>query len=157
MVFNKGLSRLRPAAEEGPHDLYTLPRREFSADLFTWITIGLGIAIFYLFYFEAPFLTGAKILLGCLSFGLLGGMLCYLDMEKRLMEHLKKARSGPALSPKKILSVSRKMLFFIVTVLILMVTVTLLMVFMDINYLLTHKDTMGPDIYLGVFKDILFV
>ncbi|MFC1821184.1 adenylate/guanylate cyclase domain-containing protein [Thermodesulfobacteriota bacterium] len=156
MVFKKGRDRIRLPAEGNPTALYALPRREFKADLMLWLVIGLGIGLFYLFYFRAPILTGVKILLGCLSFGLLGGMLSYLDMEKRLMEHLREERSDAALSPKKILSVSRKMLFFVVTVLVLMVTVALLMVFMDINYLLTHKDILGPDIYVGVFKDILF-
>ena len=37
-----------------------------------------------------------------------------------------------------------------------MVIVILLMVFVDINYLLTNKDLFGPDIYMGVFKEILF-
>jgi class 3 adenylate cyclase len=48
------------------------------------------------------------------------------------------------------------MLFFVVTVLLFMVAAILLMVFMDIHYLLTHKDTLGPEIYFGVFKEILF-
>ena len=83
-------------------------------------------------------------------------MLSFLSMEKRIMEFLKKTGSEAGLSPKKIFSVSTKMLFFMVTVLVLMFTMVLLMVFMDINFLLTRKDFYGPDIYVGVFKEILF-
>ena len=110
----------------------------------------------YLAYFHAPFLTGVKVLMGCISFGLFGGMLSFLDMEKRLMGFLSRTKPNISIRPEKILSVSRKMLFFMITVLVFMVLVALLMVFMDINYLLTHKEAFGSDIYLGVFKEILF-
>ncbi len=71
------------------------------------------------------------------------------------MEHLKASKSDLSFSPRRILSVSGKMLFFVLTVLFFMVLVVLLMIFMDINYLLSHRE-LGPDIYMGVFKEILF-
>lgn len=135
--------------------LYNLPWREFLSDLLLWVFIGLGMGILYVFHYQAPGLTGVKVLLGCLSFGLFGGMLCFLSMERRIMEHLKASKSDLSFSPRRILSVSGKMLFFVLTVLFFMVLVVLLMIFMDINYLLSHRE-LGPDIYMGVFKEILF-
>jgi class 3 adenylate cyclase len=118
--------------------------------------MGLAMCGLYLGYFHAPFLTGVKVLMGCISFGLFGGMLSFLNMEKRLMVSLSRRKADITIVPKRILSVSKKMLFFMITVLVFMVLVALLMVFMDINYLLTNKEAFGADIYLGVFKEILF-
>lgn len=126
------------------------------ADLLSWLFIGLAMGLFYLIYFQAPVLTGLKILLGCFSFGLLGGMLAYLSMERRLIEFLKGLKIEKSGAPTRVLSVTKKMLFFMATVLVFMAAVVLLMVFMDIKYLLAHKDLFGPEMYQGVFKEIVF-
>jgi adenylate cyclase len=135
---------------------YSLPNREFIADLLCWLIIGVGISIIYVFYFNAPVLSGIKILIGCLSFGLFGGMLCFLSMEKKIIAFLKKKEGEIILTSKKVLSVTSKMLFFMVTALVFMAFAILLMTFMDINYLLTNKDLYGADAYVGVFKEIFF-
>ncbi len=115
------------------------------------------IATLYLAYFSAPGLSAIKIVLGCLSFGLFGGMLSYLATEKRIINLLKTSGFKEAVpTPKRILSLSTKMLFFMVTVMLFMVLAILLMVYMDIDFLLANMDQMGPDIFWGVFKDILF-
>jgi adenylate cyclase len=155
-VFKKNIRRILSPLQGQKVALYSLPWREFTADLATWLLMGLVIGLSYLILFQAPIATAVKIFLGGISFGLLGGMICFLDMEKRVMERLKEAQPMDILGPEKIFSVSMKMLFFIVTVLFLMVIIALLMVFMDINYLQTHKDILEPDIYLGVFKDLFF-
>lgn len=126
------------------------------ADFLSWLFIGLAMGLFYLIYFQSPALTGLKILLGCLSFGLFGGMLAFLSMERRLMEFLKALKIEKTVAPRRVFSVTSKMLFFMVAVLVFMAAAVLLMVFMDINYLLAHKDLLGPDIYQGVFKEIVF-
>jgi len=138
-------------------NVYSLPWREFTADLICWVLAGVLIAILYLVYFRAPGQTAAKILLGCLSFGLFGGMLSYLATEKTIIDLLQTSGFKEAAPiPKRILSVSSKMLFFVVTVMLFMVLVILLMVYMDIDFLLTHMDRMGSGIFWGVFKEILF-
>ena len=114
------------------------------------------MSLIYLIYFHAPFLTGIKVFIGCISFGLFGGMLCFLSMEKKLIEFLKGVKREVAVVPKKSFSVSKKMLFFMISVIVFMVIAILLMVFMDIIYLLTHKDSLDASIYLSVFKEILF-
>ena len=135
---------------------YRLPWREFKADMVTWLIIGAIMSALYLIYFKSPVSTGIKILIGCISFGLFGGMLSFLAMENRIFNRLRTVKMEETFSPEKMLPVSRKILFFMVTVLLFMVIVILLMVFVDINYLLTNKDLFGPDIYMGVFKEILF-
>jgi len=136
--------------------LYPLPWKEFKADLLSWPAAGLLMAALYFIYFDAPYFTGLKVFLGCLSFGLFGGMLSFLAIEKHIIDRLQTLKVGAAPAPEKLLPVSRKMLFFMVTVLVFTVLVMLLMFFQDINYLLTHKDALGPQIYSGVFKEILF-
>ena len=136
--------------------LYSLPWREFITDLAVWLLTGLGIAFLYVFYSHAPVLTGLKVFLGCIAFGLFGGMLCFLSMEKRIIEFLKTMKSQVPFSPKRVLSVSSKMLFFTITVLLFMVVAILLMAFMDINYLLEHKDSLSIDFFFSLFKEILF-
>lgn len=155
-LYHKAHRELRKL-DSHKQDFYSLPWREFTADLICWLLAGGLIAALYLVYFGAPYLTGIKIVLGCLSFGLFGGMLSYLDTEKRIINLLKISRPEEAApAPKRILSVSSKMLFFMVTVMLFMVIVILLMVYMDIHFLITNMDQMGPAIFWAVFKEILF-
>lgn len=136
--------------------LYSLPWREFITDFAVWLLTGLSIALLYVFYSHAPVLTGLKVFLGCIAFGLFGGMLCFLSMEKKIIEFLKTMKSQVPFSPKRVVSVSSKMLFFTITVLLFMVVAILLMAFMDINYLLEHKDSLSIDFFFSLFKEILF-
>jgi len=136
--------------------LYSLPWREFAGELVLWGFLGLGISAFYILHLGAPLLTGAKIMLGCISFGLLGGMLCFLWMEGRIIAFLGNTTFEIPVRPKKIFSVSGKILFFMVIVLGFMVTAILLMVFMDVSYLLEQGSSADTEVYLGVFKEIAF-
>jgi class 3 adenylate cyclase len=136
--------------------MYSLPWKEFRADLFTWLLIGLFMATSYIFYSQSPVLTGFKLFLGCISFGLFGGMLCFLSMEKRIIEFMKEMKARVAVTPKRFFSVSKKMLFFMITVQGFMVIAILLMVYVDMKHLLSNLNSPDPNIYLGVFKEILF-
>ena len=136
--------------------IYGLPWRELKADFFTWLVAGLLMALHYAIHFKAPLLTEAKILLGCISFGLFGGTVNYLYMERRVIGFLKTRKREAPQGINRSWSVSSKMLFFTVTLLSFMTLTILAMVFLDIDFLLTHRHPSGPEIYLGVFKDILF-
>lgn len=136
--------------------IYRLPWRELKADMIGWVIIGAIMSALYIIFFKSPLSTGIKIFIGCFSFGLFGGILSFLAMEKRIFDRLKTKKTKASFTPEKMLSVSSKILFFMMTVLLSMVIVIILMIFFDINYLLTHKDLFGPDIYMGVFKEILF-
>lgn len=136
--------------------LYLLPWREFAADLLAWLVAGMLIASLYLIYFKASAPTGARILFACLSFGLFGGMLSFLSTEKRIMVSLKTLQLSSPIPPKRIISVSNKMMFlFFATLLIMSITI-LMMVFRDITCLMTNKEILGPDMYSGVFKETFF-
>ncbi len=136
--------------------VYGLPWRELKTDFFTWLIAGLLMALLYTIHFKAPFLTEAKILLGCLSFGLFGGTVNYLYMERRVIGFLKGQKQKAPQEIKRSWSVSSKMLFFTVTLLSFMTLTILAMVFMDVDFLLSHRHLSGPEIYSGVFKDIFF-
>jgi len=136
--------------------LYLLPWRESVADLLSWLVAGMLIVALYLIYFKAPILTGARILFACISFGFFGGMLSFLSTEKRIMVLLKTAKLNRPTPPKRIFSVSNKMIFlFVITLLTMSITIVM-MVFKDITFLLTNKDVLGPEMYSGVFKETLF-
>ncbi len=157
MLFRANSRRLKRLASEQDVRLYAVPWRELLSDIFAWLLIGAGISGAYLLRLGAPGLTGFKILLGSLAFGLLGGMLHFISMERRIIEFFREAKGKSAVvNPKRTVSVTTKMLFFTVSVLFLMAVMVLLMVFMDVNFLLNHKDLLGPEIYMGVFKEILF-
>jgi len=136
--------------------IYRLPLREFKADMLAWLTIGGLMAALYLIYFKSPMSTGIKMLIACLSFGLFGGMLSFLSTENRILTRFKTTKAAGTFMPEKMLPVSRKTLFFMITVLLFTVIVILLMFFFDINYILNNKDFLGPDIYMSVFKEIFF-
>ncbi len=156
LAFGKTRKRLKQIGTIHA-DVYTLPWHEFRADLACWMIAGSLMAAIYISYFGSPLLTGVKVFLGSLCFGLFGGMLSYLATEKRIIGLLQTAGTmKPTAHPKKVFSVGTKMLFFMITALLFMVVSILLMVFMDINYLLSHKDMIGPEVYYGVFKEILF-
>ncbi|MDZ7698438.1 MAG: adenylate/guanylate cyclase domain-containing protein [Deltaproteobacteria bacterium] len=154
--YKRNVRLLHRLASTGDNTLYTLPWRAFTADLVLWFLIGVGIALFYILHLGAPLFTGLKILLGSSAFGLLGGMLCFLSMESRLIEYLKSVNGGASVTPGKLFSVSKKIFFFMITVLGSMTTAILLMVFMDINYLISQNATPDSEIYFGVFKEVLF-
>jgi len=154
--LKRNIYRLRWFGSAQSIALYSLPWREFAGDLALWGGIGMGMSAFYILHLGAPLLTGAKILLGCISFGLLGGMLCFLWMEGRIIAFLQNTTFEIPISPKKIFSVSDKILFFMIIVIGFMVTAILLMVFMDLSYLLEQGGSSDTEIYLGVFKEIAF-
>jgi len=136
--------------------VYGLPWKEFWADVAAWLLAGILMGAIYMVYFGAPLSTGSKVLIGALCFGLFGGMMSFLAFERQIIDRLKAMPDRAAGRPTRMLSVSRKMLFFMLSVLLFMVVSILLMIFMDIRYLLTNRDALGPDIYFGVFKEILF-
>lgn len=154
-MFKRTRRKLEQAESLNP-SFYPLAWEELRAELVSWLIAGALMTSLYLFYYKAPLMTGAKILLGCLSFGLFGGMLSYLAMERKIIQRLRSIRLKRMLSPKRMFSVSNKIVFFMLTVILFMVMAILLMVFMDIHFLLTHREAAGPDIYYGVFKEILF-
>ncbi len=110
----------------------------------------------YRIFYDAPLTSAVKVMVGCLSFGLLGGMLCYLSFEKQLLDHFRASPEPPREAPARLLSVSRKMFFFMATVLFLMSGVMLLMVFMDIDFLLARKGAPGEEIHRGVLQEMVF-
>jgi class 3 adenylate cyclase len=84
-------------------------------------------------------------------------MLCFLSMEKRTMTLLEKIGASIEPSRKRFFSVSKKMLFFMVTVMLFMVLAAVVMVFMNINHLLAHGLRPGPHMYYAMFREVLFV
>lgn len=155
-LFKKHFRKIHDFGLAQNASLYSLPWREFITDLLVWLLAGLSISFIYIVYFDAPILTGLKLFLGCVAFGLFGGMLCFLSIEKRIMEFLKIMKAHVPFNPKRVFSVSSKMLFFTITVLLFMIIAILLMALMDINYLLANKDSFSVDFFFGFFKEILF-
>ena len=137
--------------------LYSMPWRAFLADLFTWIVMGLIIALIYLFYYHSFVSTFVKITVAGFFFGIFGGMLGFLDMEGQVISILEKAGQHSEAPRKMLLTVSRKMAFFMATMIFFMAFIILLVVLMDIYYLVENNTLTDSGIYLVIFKEILFV
>lgn len=134
--------------------VFRLPWREFRSDLVTWSAAGvLMVLIYHGFYTPYP-TTGLKIFIGCVGFGLFSGMLSYLDTESHIINAL--ADSPIQDAPDSTLTVSRKMLILVVTVLCLMALTILMMVLLDVWYLIENSNASAPGVYWGVFKEIAF-
>lgn len=155
-LTRRNLHRLRWFGSAQSVALYSLPWNEFVVDVIAWLLIGVSLCLFYTIQMGASLLTGVKLLLGCVSFGVFGGMLCFLWMEKQIIEFLKRTTFEIPVIPKKIFSVSSKMRFFMVVSLAFMALASLLMVFMDIHYLLKEGGSLDTDIYSCVFREIAF-
>ena len=123
----------------------------------TWIFIGIMLGIMYVSVFNSPYLTGIKIMLGCICFGLFGGIIAYLNIEWDIINFLEKKDVQVIKGGfKKIVRVTSKMMFFMVTTLLFIGLVIVLMVFMDMSFLIERRYVLSEYIYMGVFKDILF-
>ncbi len=146
---------MNPARREQEKIVF-LPWREFADDIAAWGAMGFFLSGFYMLYYGAPLATGVKVLLGCACFGIFGGMFSFLSTERKIIFFLKESNPHISISPSRFLSVSNKLLFFVISVLIFMVAAILLMVFMDISFLMNHPDKLDPEIYLSVFKEIVF-
>lgn len=154
--FVRTLCRLEAVEYDGNKALYSLPWREFVSELFFWLLAGAIMAGSYLVIFEAPWATAVKVMLGCLSFGLLGGILCFLSFEKRLIDVFRGLENPPESFPGRSIPVSWKMFFFMTTILVFMAVAVLLMTYMNINHLLMNRDGLRDDIHARVFVDIFF-
>jgi class 3 adenylate cyclase len=154
LAFSRHRARI---AEDSPdsEQIFRLPWRELRADLLTWAAAGLAMVALYEIFYEPYISTGIKVFVGCMSFGLFGGMLSYLNAERRLIDRLQDGKAaGPP--PRQLFSVSRKMMIMIVTLLVFMAGAVLLMVLLDVYYLLENPGMPEPEIYWGIFKEIMF-
>lgn len=156
--FRLHLKALRHLREESHTDssIYRLPWKEFVFDLSAWFSIGILLSALYIIFYGAPFTTGISVIVACLSFGLFGGMLSLLSAEKDIIVKLESISFDKIVMPKNSLSVSRKMLFLLFTMLTVMGAVIILLMINDINYLLKNKDALNTGIYSGIFKEVIF-
>lgn len=139
--------------------VFRLPWRELRADLAAWAAAGLMMVIIYYGFYTPYPATGLKVFIGCIAFGLFSGMISYLNTENRIIDTLADSQPDSQIQsfiPSSIFTVSRKMMILIVTVLCMMALAILMMILLDVWYLIEKRDTPTPDIYWGVFKEIVF-
>jgi class 3 adenylate cyclase len=145
---------IREEAPDGDR-IFNVPWKELGADLFTWAAAGLAMVAIYEIFFEPYLTTGIKVFIGCMSFGLFGGMLSYLNAERQLIDRLQDGTAAGQ-PPERLIPVTRKMMIMIVTLLVFMAFAVLLMVLLDVYYLLENPEMPEPEIYWGIFKEIVF-
>jgi class 3 adenylate cyclase len=124
------------------------------ADLVAWIGAGLVMVVIYYAFFIPYASTGIKVLVGCAAFGMFSGMLNYLSTERRIVRNFK-GRKTFAMPSGRLVTVSNKIFILIVTVVGIMAFAILLMVLLDVYYLI-GQDFSRPEIYWGIFKEIVF-
>lgn len=134
--------------------IFRLPRQAFAADLFAWCVAGLAMVVIYYAFFIPYMATSVKVLVGCGAFGLFSGMLSYLSSERRVVRYLKRRRSF-TMPVGRHLTLSKKILILIFSVVGMIALAILLMVLLDVYYLI-GQDFSRPEIYWGIFKEIAF-
>lgn len=134
--------------------IFRLPRQAFAADLIAWCVAGMVMVFIYYGFFVPYVSTSVKVLVGCGAFGLFSGMLSYLSSERRVVRYLK-GRSSFAMPRGRHLTVSKKILILIFSVVGMIALAILLMVLLDVYYLI-GQDFSRPEIYWGIFKEIAF-
>lgn len=134
--------------------VFSLPLRSFMADMVAWMVAGLVMVFIYYFFFLPYASTAIKVLAGCAAFGMFSGMLSYLSTERRIVRRFK-GRKTFSMPSGNLLTVSKKILVLIVTVVGMMAFSILLMVLLDVYYLI-GQDFSRPEIYWGIFKEIAF-
>ena len=134
--------------------VFGLPIRAFGADMAAWMTAGLIMVSIYYVFLIPYFATAIKVLGGCLGLGIFSGMLSYLATEKQIALRLQREETH-RLPPGKLWRVSRKIVILIVTILGMMAVTILLMVLLDVYYLIGQNYS-RPDVYWGIFKEIVF-
>ncbi len=131
-----------------------LPWRTFLTDMATWLAAGLVMVFIYYTFFLPYASTAIKVLAACAAFGMFSGMMSYLSTERRIVHSFKERRTF-AMPSGRLLTVSKKILVLIVTVVGMMAFTILLMVLLDVYYLI-GQDTSRPEVYWGIFKEIAF-
>jgi len=134
--------------------VFGLPIRAFGTDVAAWMTAGLIMVFIYYVFFLPYFATAIKVLGGCLALGIFSGMLSYLATERHIARWLQNMEVFSLPSGKQ-LRVSMKIVILIVMVLGMMAVTILLMVLLDVYYLI-GQDLSRPEIYWGIFKEIVF-
>jgi class 3 adenylate cyclase len=131
-----------------------LPWRAFLTDMATWLAAGL-VMVFIYYTFLLPYAsTAIKVLAACAAFGMFSGMMSYLSTERRIV-HSFRGRRTFSMPSGRLLTVSKKILVLIVTVVGMMAFAILLMVLLDVYYLI-GKENSRPEVYWGIFKEIAF-
>lgn len=119
-----------------------------------WMVAGLAMVVIYYFFFLPYASTAIKVLAGCAASGMFSGMLSYLSTERQIVRNFK-GRKTFSMPPGKLLTVSKKIVVLIVTVVGMMAFAILLMVLLDVYYLIGQGNS-RPEIYWGIFKEIAF-
>jgi class 3 adenylate cyclase len=124
------------------------------ADMAAWITAGLVMIFIYYNFFLPYASTAIKVLAGCAAFGVFSGMMSYLSTERRIIHNFKGRRTF-SMPSGRLLTLSKKIVVLIVTVVGMMAFAILLMVLLDVYYLI-GQDYSQPEVYWGIFKEIAF-
>jgi len=151
---HRRIAVLLAGAKLAPRQVFGLPMRAFWADMAAWMSAGLIMVGIYYIFLIPYFATAIKVLGGCLGLGIFSGMLSYLATERRIALWLQRAERH-RLPPGKLLRVSRKIVILIVAILGMMAATILLMVLLDVYYLIGQNYS-RPDVYWGIFKEIVF-
>ena len=152
----RAFSRMESALNESPSVvLFRLPWREFWTDVILWTIAGAMMVVIYEAFFEPYTWTHVKVLLTCFSAGLFAGMYHFLGAENRVIDTLI-ARRSLSVPSGSLLTVSKKIMLLIVSLLVFMALAILMMVALDIYYLLENPSMSRSELYWGVFKEIVF-
>jgi len=126
-------------------------------DLAVWVMIGLLVTFWNMIFFEFPFGSGLKVVLGCATVGFFSSAYFALFYER-------KAILAGAGKPESILyesgkyfSISTKFLIFLGASYLVMVAIILLLIFKDLFYISDNILSMPTFVFRAVTIEVLFV
>jgi len=152
---HRSLQALTPASGRL---IFTLPFGEFLADVFLWLllTTALGLVHYHIYGFSYTY-SGIKLTAGGLVAGVMVGMLNFFHAEGEAISAVKERKIPGEARVELAFSVSRKVTFLMIFIMIFLSLIFFLMVYKDIVFLSTHGDTPSSEVLGSVLLEIVFV
>ena len=137
--------------------LLSRPGRQFALDFGLLTGAGVAIAAFNGIVYGFPFLSGARVVLGCLLFGFFTGADTALARERKNIRLASETLHGSP--PEKLFPVTRKFMLAAFSGMVLISSVLILVIVKDLDWLVTTGTT-PEDLTMAAFAvagEIVFI
>jgi adenylate cyclase len=126
-------------------------------DIGVWVSIGFLITFWNMIFFEFPFISGLKVILGCMTLGFFSATYFSLSYEREVILAGAERPGSIIYVPGKFFSISSKFLLFLGVSYFVMAAIILLLIFKDLIYI--SENTLLPIsfVFRAVTVEVLFV
>ena len=138
-------------------EIYGALWRYLFIDLAVWFMIGLLVTFWNMIFFEFPFGSGLKVVLGCATIGFFSSTYFALFYERKAISAGTGNPESIVYEPGKYFSISTKFLIFLGASYFVMVIIILLLIFKDLFYISDNILSMPEIVFRAVAIEVLFV